>query len=364
MYRNGLDRFTLNLSGAFYDLGCRVDVVVPTITEYHQQVIKTLPSGVRSISLNLHTGKKSSIQKVIQISKYLKREKSTIFFANADYIGISNLANLMAGSNAKIVHIVHVSVSHYIQNSNSIDTKIKRFLLKHFYRRSNGIIAVSKGVAKDLSLITQIPLRKIQVIYNPVVSISLSKKASEDVAHPWFMCNNIPVILGAGRIMEQKDFETLIKAICKVRQKRACRLVIIGEISPHKKELDILIKQLDLSEEVAFLDFVNNPYAYMAKATVFVMSSKYEGFGNVLVEAMATGTPVVSTDCPSGPAEILADGRFGILVPVGDSSALADAILRTIDDPVDISSLQKRAAEFTVERIAKQYENFIRQFLS
>jgi glycosyltransferase involved in cell wall biosynthesis len=155
--------------------------------------------------------------------------------------------------------------------------------------------------------------------------------------------------------MPQKDFTTLIRAFAKVRQQRPCRLMILGEWSGHKAVLDALIQELQIEADVELPGFVYNPYPYMAQASVFALSSRYEGFGNVLVEAMAVGTPVVATNCESGPAEILEHGKYGPLVPVGDADALAEAIVQTLNHPVDPMILQARAEDFSSRRIAKQY---------
>jgi glycosyltransferase involved in cell wall biosynthesis len=166
------------------------------------------------------------------------------------------------------------------------------------------------------------------------------------------------VILGVGRLEKQKDFPTLIHAFAKVRQQHPARLMILGEGSEHS-HLDSLVQELGLVEDVVFGGFVANPYAYMAQAAVLVLSSAWEGFGNVLVEAMAAGTPVVSTDCESGPAEILANGQYGKLVAVGDIEGMAKAIAQTLDKAPDSKLLQERADEFSLEKALTQYQQLL-----
>ena len=170
--------------------------------------------------------------------------------------------------------------------------------------------------------------------------------------------------MGAGRLHPQKDFATLIRAFAIVRQQRPARLLIVGGEPEQKQELETLIRDLKLEQDAQLFGFTENPYAYMAKAAVFALSSRYEGFGNVLVEAMATGTPVVSTDCESGPAEILENGKYGKLVPVSDPNALAEAILETLATPLDASKLQERSQDFTDEKIACQYLEFIEKLIA
>lgn len=361
MNGNGLDRVVTNLAKDLVTLGFKVDLVVPEVTEYHKLVMQTLPAEVRTVDLGLPLSQTIHLRKIVKLKQYLEQEKPAILLANGDYVGVSNLAKMFSNASTKIVHGVHINLSRYFGKMSGLRAKIRPLLLNHFYRRSDGIIAVSKGVAEDLSQTSGISLEKIQVIYNPVVTTDLLSKAQESVEDPWFASGELPVILGAGRLMYQKDFPTLIRAFAKVRQQRPCHLAIIGSETVHKAELEALIHELHLEKEVKLLGFANNPYAYMAKAAVFVMSSRFEGFGNVLVEAMATGTAVVSTDCESGPAEILEYGKYGRLVPVGDVDGLANAIIETLDHPTDSKKLQERAQEFTTEKIAKEYLSFFQQ---
>ncbi|NLO89188.1 MAG: glycosyltransferase, partial [Clostridia bacterium] len=187
------------------------------------------------------------------------------------------------------------------------------------------VVAVSQGVADDLVKTTGLMRELIKVIYNPIVTPELLEKAKESIGHPWFKPGQPPVILSAGRLTAAKDFPTLIHAFARVRAERLARLMILGE-GEERPNLESLVRELGLESDVSMPEFVENPYAYMARAAVFVLSSAWEGFGNVLVEAMAVGTPVVSTDCPSGPAEILEGGKWGKLVPVGDVEKLAKAL--------------------------------------
>jgi glycosyltransferase involved in cell wall biosynthesis len=364
---NGLDRVILNLAKTISELGFRVDVVVPEVSIQHQKFLGTLPPEVRTIDLGIPFSKTIFLPKILKLKQYLEKEKPSILLANGDYVGVSNLAKFGARSQVKIIHAVHISISHYFNNfdyDSRFKARIRLLLLKQFYSRSDGLIAVSNGVASDLSHVSGISLEKIQVIYNPVVTSDILLKAQEPVAHPWFAPGELPIILGAGRLMYQKDFSTLIRAFAKVRQQRPCRLVIIGKETSHKAELDALIHELDVAEDVWLGGFADNPYAYMAKASVFVMSSRYEGFGNVLVEAMATGTPVVSTDCESGPAEILEYGKYGHLVPVGDENKLSEAILATLDNPLDPHVLQQRSQDFTAETIAQEYLTYFKMLVN
>jgi len=186
-----------------------------------------------------------------------------------------------------------------------------------------------------------------------VPAAHIAAEAGQPLAHPWFAPGQPPVLLGVGRLHVQKDFPNLLRAFAIIRTQRPIRLVILGE-GELRSELETLAKKLDVSEDVAFPGFVDNPYTWMLRSAVFVLSSTYEGLANVLIEAMATGTSVVSTDCPSGPAEILEGGKWGRLVLVEDPGALAQAIIKTLDTPETID-VTKRAQDFSVEKSVKGY---------
>ena len=227
------------------------------------------------------------------------------------------------------------------------------WLMKIFYPRADGVVAVSKGVADDLAVVIGLPRERITVIYNPVVTPELLQKAQEPIDHPWFHPGEPPVILGVGRLTKQKDFPTLIQAFALVRKERPARLIILGE-GEDRYELEELIRKLGIASDVDMPGFVDNPYKYMAYSTVFVLSSAWEGLPTVLIEAMACGCPVVSTNCHSGPAEILENGKYGKLVAVGDAAGLAEAMVGTLDAPESLNVV-RRAQDFGVEQAVAGY---------
>jgi glycosyltransferase involved in cell wall biosynthesis len=208
-------------------------------------------------------------------------------------------------------------------------------------------------VVEDTLAITGMPPDRVVAIRNPVITPELAEQARETVDYPWFN-EDIPIIVGAGRLTPEKDFPTLIRAFGRVRQDRHCRLMILGE-GPLQTELESLIAELGLAASVSLPGFCPNPFAYMNRASLFVMSSAWEGSGNVLVEALALGIPSVSTDCPYGPRETLADGKYGPLVRVGDHEALASAMLQTLDNPLPSDFLRQAVTEFTIEYSAQRY---------
>jgi glycosyltransferase involved in cell wall biosynthesis len=229
------------------------------------------------------------------------------------------------------------------------------------YRRAHQVIAVSRGVADDLIAHARIPSKKVRVIYNPVVAKGFYQRASAEVDHPWFH-DGSRVILAASRIVPQKDFPMLLEGFRQLRAERSARLLILGD-GELGKPMEKLAQELGISDDVDFLGFVVDAPAYMKRCTVFALSSRYEGLPVALIEAMACGVPVVSTDCPSGPAEIITHGRDGLLVPVGDSVAMAGALKLLLDTPELRERLgvagQKRASHFTVENLLPQYEELL-----
>jgi glycosyltransferase involved in cell wall biosynthesis len=226
--------------------------------------------------------------------------------------------------------------------------------MRRAYRHVDQIVAVSQGVADDVMAITGLPAPRVTVVRNPVVMPTLPELAQYPVDHPWFDGGGPPVLLGAGRLTAQKDFPTLLEAFARVRAQRPCRLVILGD-GRLRGALQHQAAALGVAEDLSLPGFTSNPYAYMARAAVFVLSSAWEGSPNVLTEAMAVGTPVVATDCPSGPREILQGGRYGPLVPVGDAPALARAILDMLRTPTASDALKRAVADYSVERSTAHY---------
>jgi glycosyltransferase involved in cell wall biosynthesis len=234
-------------------------------------------------------------------------------------------------------------------------------LVAQAYPEADAIVANSYGVAMDLAETTGLPTSSMTTIFNPVVNAALQEKSRAPVDHPWFAPGMPPVILGAGRMHPQKDLQMLVKAFAKVRETREARLVILGEDAKHgvREELLTLAAALGVSDDLDLPGFVENPFAFMAKAGVFALSSRYEGCPNVLIEALACGCPVVSTRCPHGPDEILRDGEFGALVNVGDHAAMARALGASLDQSHDKRRLMERASDFGFDRAVDSYLSFL-----
>jgi glycosyltransferase involved in cell wall biosynthesis len=224
---------------------------------------------------------------------------------------------------------------------------------RFLYPSADAVVAPSRGVAGSLLQLSPIPIQKVHVIYNPVVSPELYEKADAPVEHPWFQPHQPPVVLAAGRLVALKGYDTLLRAFARVRQETPARLVILGE-GPERPNLERLAAELGVAADVDMPGFDPNPFRYMKRAGVFVLSSRYEGLPNVLIQALACGCPVVSTDCPSGPSEILDGGRYGALVPVDDVEAMAGAIVRALLGQV-APAPSAWLEQFRVEVVAEQY---------
>lgn len=347
----GIERITANLAHGFVKSGIKIDLLHYDRESPH---LWRLPSETRIIPLKAST----VYQTLPGIVSYLRREPPSALLSASHYMNeISVLAKIISGSQTRLIVAEHNQLSKTTRNATKLKDRLSPLASRLLYPWADGIVAVSDGVAKDLAQISHLPLDKIQTIYNPVITKEMLANAAEPVDHPWLTEKKCPVMLGVGKLEAQKDFPNLIRAFAKVRAVQEARLIILGW-GPDRPELEALIKELNLEDDVDLPGYVQNPYAYMAKASLFVLSSAWEGLPTVLIEAMALGTPVVSTDCESGPSEILAGGKYGHLVPVGDSQALADAILQVLSGnskSVDSSWLD----QFTLETATQKYLNIL-----
>ena len=290
------------------------------------------------------------------LRRYLVREKPDVLIASMP------LANAIAVLVARTVspRPLVILTEHNAVSLVFSDNDTPRYwplvpIVRYSYQLADAVVCVSRGIARRMRDVPGLKSQNVWVIYNPAWYPDMLARAAElpaiDLGEE---TDDVPIIVAAGRLVAQKDFATLLRAFALVRERRSARLVIVGE-GMLRSDLEQLASDLDIRRDVSLPGFVENPWSVFARATVFVLSSAHEGFGNVLVEAMACGTPVVSTDCPSGPSEILEGGRFGPLVPVGDPAALANAIEAMIDNPTPRERLLQRAREFSVEASVEGY---------
>ena len=321
----GAERVMLHIASGLADNGLSVDLV---LARAEGPYMTHIPSTVRLVDLKA----RQTLFSLPALTAYLKAERPVALLSALDHANVvAAVAVRRSRAPVRLLMSIHntLSVSH--ANAKSWKDKVLPACLRMVHPWVDAIIAVSKGVADDFSNMTQIPRERVSVINNPVVGNDLLTQAAAPLDHKWFAAGEPPVIVSVGRLTEQKDFGNLLRAFAKAREKRAIRLLILGD-GPDRQSLTDLAGELGISDDIEMPGFVENPYSYMAKAGAFVLSSRWEGLPTVLIEAMASGAPVVSTDCPSGPREILQDGRYGVLVPVGDSNALADGIVRMLSE--------------------------------
>lgn len=344
----GVERMIVNLCEGFLVNGYAVNLLLAREDSKH---LASLPAAVRVIKLPCsHT-----MTSLPYLIRYLKKEKpAALLTAKHRSNQLAVMAKKLAGVDTRLVARVDTTISAALDAKGGIRKFLWYPLMRFFYQQMDGIVAVSQGVANDVSRITHIPVEKITVIPNPVIFEKMFAMAEEPLTHPWLQNRSVPVLLGIGRLTQQKDFHTLLRAFAKVRESRPCRLIILGE-GQDRLSLQELADELQISADLDLHGFVTNPYAFLKRGDLFVLSSRWEGSPTVLTEALALGVPVVSTDCPSGPREILAGGKLGELVPMDDAEALAAAILRTLDRPVDREELQAAAADYTIKSSSRRH---------
>lgn len=353
----------ITLANALSERGSLVDLVAPRV----DSAVDSLASSVRVVNLDARATRvpwvsskrrRWLLASTPEIAAYLRRERPKTLFGGGLYNNLAALwARQLSGVSTRIVVVEGNPLSKTIRNPG----RIKLFaplLVRRFYPRADGWIGTSRDVSHDIADLAKLPREQVASIGNPVLTSEVLRRMDEPLEHPWFAPGNPPVILGVGRLAVQKDFSTLIRAFGKLRAERAARLLILGE-GRCRVELEKLVTRLGLDEDVALPGFVSNPLPYMKCASVFALSSIYEGFGNVLVEALAAGCPIVSTRCPGGPAEILEEGNYGALVPPGNPDALSRALAQVLDAPPDREHLQARARDYSPANIARLYEALV-----
>ena len=286
--------------------------------------------------------------------RYLRRERPQAILSVMSHTNIITLwARRLAGVLTRVVVNEQNTLSRVAHHASSQSGRMMPRLIRRFYPWADGIVAVSNGVADDLAQVIGLPREQIQVIYNPMVTPELREKARAPLDHAWFKSGEPPVVLAVGRLAKQKDYPTLIQAFSNVRQARSARLLILGR-GDERPALEALVNDFGLEQDVSLHGFVDNPYPYMAHASAFVLSSKWEGLPGVLIEALYCGAPLIATDCPSGTREILANGKYGRLVPVGDIAALAQAIEATLAENPS-GPPPESWQPFELERVMNQY---------
>ncbi|HAG85073.1 MAG TPA: glycosyl transferase [Cyanobacteria bacterium UBA12227] len=366
----GIQRVVLNLLKEMLKYNAMsLDLVVASADgPYLEQV----PAGVRVI--DLHTSiefrAKSLIRLVPAIAEYLRREKPDTLLSHLPYANVFTvIAKALSGIPVDLVLIEHTFLYHKVVQLESLPPKTDKYkrqllpslmpiMMRWFYPKANAIITVSQGMARELERDLKLQPDSVKVIYNPVVDESLLLKSNSALNDPWFQPNQPPVLIAVGRLAAQKDYPSLLHAFARFREQRVVRLLILGD-GEARSQLEALVHKLGIDADVLLPGFVQNPYAYISRASALVLSSLWEGLPTVLIEAMACGCQVISTDCTYGPDEILEQGKYGWLVPVGDVSALATAMQEAIDSPKKPDELRHRAQNFRIEEAVSGYLKII-----
>jgi glycosyltransferase involved in cell wall biosynthesis len=353
----GAERALLNLAVGFTMRGFPVDFV---LAQCEGAFMPQFPDSVRLVELNQrHVKAGRTLVSLPALIRYIREVHPYALITGLHANVIAIWARKLAGVP---VHLVISEQNTFSIHNNMLPVGYRQImseLVKQSYPRADVVGAVSEGVAEDLSHVLRVPRERIQVLHNPIITPELALKAKAPVDHAWFKPGEPPVILSVGRLDPQKDFPLLLKAFAQVRKILPARLVILGE-GPERSNLEALTRQLDIEKDVQLPGFVSNPYPYMTHASLFVLSSQWEGLPTVLAEALYCGAPTVSTDCPSGPREILKNGEYGKLVPVGDIERLIKAILDTLEGDVihpPADSWKPYDLETIVDQYLKAIEN-------
>ena len=350
----GAEKTVVMLANRFAEQGHQVDLLLANAEGIWLDYVS---SDVNVIDLHL----KHALQALPHLVRYLDSRRASVLLSTLD---TPNLVALWAKRKSRGLTAVVITAQTPISRSWRAPSSILKKLIKRtfpliakkLYPTADKIIAVSEGVREDLIETCKLPNELIETIYNPIDADEIETKSREHVEHPWLEDSHIPLILSVGRLSAPKDYTTLIEAFSMIRKSKPCRLLILGK-GPERSKLIRLASRLGLrvGTDIELGGFVTNPYPYMAKATLFALSSRWEGFGIVIAEAMACGCPIVCTDAPGGPAEILKHGRYGLLVPTRDPEALARAMRYALKHEFSRDCLKRRSRDFPLDATADAY---------
>lgn len=318
----GAERVALALLQGFVERGHPVDLV---LAQRRGVLLPLVPEGVEIVDL----GAPKLRQALVPLARYLRRRRPHALHAMMWPLPLLAIAaRAIARVGTRIVGSEHTTLSTM---PHGLRHRAVRALTALAYRKADGVVAVSEGVADDLAAFVGIPRDRITVIHNPL-QLPATLPAPGGAAARWPA--GTKRILAVGALKSEKNYPLLLRALAQVRERVPASLLILGD-GPLRSALETQVAETGLQDAVTFAGFETDPWPYYAAADVFVLSSDFEGFGNVLVEAMYAGLPVVSTDCPNGPSEILRGGKFGSLVPCGDEAALASAIVHALHSDAD-----------------------------
>ncbi len=306
-------------------------------------------------------GASNMITAVPKLYRYMKSAEPPVIVAAMTHANLPVLvARLLSRASTRIIISERHATRQWLRGRRWSRRVLYGRLISWIYPLADGVIAVSKGVKQDLLKATDIEEDRISVVYNPSFPRTAGDGSQDNVLHPWLRDKTRPVLIGAGRLEKQKDFATLLQAFALLRETHQARLLIFGEGSQREK-LESLVRKLDVVDDVSLPGYIDDLYMSLSEASLFVLSSRYEGFPNILIEALASGVPIVSTDCEYGPSEVIINEQIGRLVPVGDPEKLAEAIRGVLDDPPAKEARLRRVSEFTLSKTVNGYLSFIHQ---
>lgn len=347
-YQGGIIRTNIRLANAFSAAGYRVHLVLEKKKFPFEKELKQSVEIKRLLTLNRITG-------VPFLIRYLRKYTPSVILTPVfQHTELAVRTRELMNFPGKIYAVVRVPYQAAWERIPPAKRAFRINRINRYYPKTDGILANSNGVAADFSELTGMERSMITTIYNPAYDGNMQLLMDQPIDHPWFRPNEPPVILSVGRLERAKNIGMLLTSFEKVRARINCRLVLIGDGSM-RSDLETSAASSRYRGDIAFLGYQINPFPYMRHASIFALSSSWEGFGNVIVEALATGTPVVATDCPGGPAEIIGNARHSRLVPVDDSDAMANAMESLILSLPPRESMIKEAERFSATVIAEQY---------
>ncbi len=347
LVEGGAERVTLTLACAVAARGIQADLVLGRVEGAY---LAEVSPELNIVDLQA----RNAISKIRALAAYLRLHRPDALLTAEDFVNVAAIAKRVAGAATNVVAGVHNNTSNLFHSQSGWKGRLRPFVFRSTLPLADRVVCVSRGVAEDIAATTRVPHDRIHVIYNPLPFDRIHAQTKERIEHPFFAPGAPPVFLGIGRLTPQKDFANLIRAFAILRAQMPARLLILGT-GDLLDELKRLAADLSVAEDVCFAGFVANPYAYMAKSAALVVSSLFEGLSTVLLEGLACGTRVVSTDCPSGPREILEDGKLGRLVPVADPVALACAMRECLPETTASSVVAESLQRFSIDRIVGQY---------
>lgn len=345
---SGVDRIAKNLLPALARAGYSVDLL--KIRRHGPNLPDDIP-GLRVIEFKA----RHVYTAFPELLSYLKNQAPEVLLTDKDRVNRTAIfACLFSGAKTRLAVRIGTTVSVNLTSRRWLERWIQTLSMRFLYRRAHAILMPSADAADDFAQTIGLSSERISVVRSPIVTPQLLALAERPPTHPWLTDKQAPVILGVGELGSRKDFATLIRAFALLRHQRECRLIILGR-GRQQDRLLALAQELGVAQDVDMPGFSDNPYSSMRVADLFVLSSRWEGLAVALVEALALGTPTISTDCPGGSREVLQSGRFGPLVPIGDATTLAEAMVRVLNDPLPAETLRQAASPYNLQNSVADY---------